>query len=149
MPKLMAWHMRACLVASAVPDSLWPCGLHPARFLCPWDSPGKNTGVSGHALVQGLFLTQGLNLYLLHYRQILYHLSHQELPKYLCWNFHDGVGGGGFAGGMSCHTCTVNSSVLWPLGPERRWDTYTLSSWVVLTALWGLQSNYTQAHFSP
>ena len=32
------------------------------RVLCPWDSPGKNTGVHGHALFQGIFLTQGLNL---------------------------------------------------------------------------------------
>ena len=30
-----------------------PHGLQPARLLCPWDSPGKNTGVSGHALLQG------------------------------------------------------------------------------------------------
>ena len=28
---------------------------------CPWDSPGKNTGVGFHALLQGIFLTQGLN----------------------------------------------------------------------------------------
>ena len=36
---------------------------------CPWDSPGTNTGVGYHALFQGIFLTQGLNLsllYLLH-----------------------------------------------------------------------------------
>ena len=26
-------------------DPLWPHGLQPIRFLCPWDSPGKNTGV--------------------------------------------------------------------------------------------------------
>ena len=38
----------------------------PARLLCPWDSPGKNTGVDCHALLQGIFLTQGLNLSLLH-----------------------------------------------------------------------------------
>ena len=38
-----------------------------------WDSPGKNTGVGCHALLQGIFLTQGLNLSLLHFRQILYH----------------------------------------------------------------------------
>ena len=37
----------------------------PARFLCPWDSPGKNTGVGCHALLQGIFLTQGSNLCLL------------------------------------------------------------------------------------
>ena len=29
--------------------------------LCPWDSPGKNTGVSCHALLQGIFLAQGSN----------------------------------------------------------------------------------------
>ena len=34
-------------------------GLQPAKLLCPWDSPGKNTGVGGHALLQGIFPTQG------------------------------------------------------------------------------------------
>ena len=29
-----------------------------SRLLCPWDSPGKNTGVGCHALLQGIFLTQ-------------------------------------------------------------------------------------------
>ena len=37
----------------------------PARLLCPWDSLGNNTGVSSHALLQGIFLTQGWNLCLL------------------------------------------------------------------------------------
>ena len=32
------------------------------RLLCPWDSPGKNTGVGYHAFLQGIFPTQGLNL---------------------------------------------------------------------------------------
>ena len=41
------------------------------------DSPGKNTGVGYHALLQGIFLTHGLNTSLAHCRQILYHLSHQ------------------------------------------------------------------------
>ena len=44
----------------------------PARLLSPWDSPGKNTGVGCHALLQGVFLTQGSNPGLLHCRQILY-----------------------------------------------------------------------------
>ena len=39
------------------------------------DSPGKNTGVGCHLILQGIFLTQGLNLDLLHCRQILYHLQ--------------------------------------------------------------------------
>ena len=34
-------------------DSLPPYVLHPARLLCPWDSPGKNTGVGFHALPVG------------------------------------------------------------------------------------------------
>ena len=46
------------------------------------DSPGKNTGVGCHALPQGIFPTQGSNPGLPHCRQILYHLSHQESPKY-------------------------------------------------------------------
>ena len=38
------------------------------KLLCPWDSPGKNTGVGCHFLLQGIFLTQGLNPHLLHLR---------------------------------------------------------------------------------
>ena len=57
-----------------------PVDCKPARLLCPWDSPGKNTGVSSHFLLQGIFLTQGSNLGLLHCRQILYHLNNQESP---------------------------------------------------------------------
>ena len=53
---------------SVVFDSLCPSGLQPARLLCPWDSLSKNTGVGCHALLQGTFPTQGLNLCLL-YRQ--------------------------------------------------------------------------------
>ena len=45
----------------AVPDSLRPHGLYPARLLRPWDSPGKHTGVGGHFLLQGIFSTQGRN----------------------------------------------------------------------------------------
>ena len=57
--------------------SLRPHGLQPARLCCPWNSLGKNTGMGCHSLLQGIFLTQGSNLGLPHYRQILYHLSHQ------------------------------------------------------------------------
>ena len=40
---------------SVVSDSLWPHGLQPTRLLCPWDFPGKSTGVCYHCLL--LFLT--------------------------------------------------------------------------------------------
>ena len=48
-----------------------------ARFLCPWNSLGKKTGVGSHSLLQEIFPTQGSNLDLPHGGQILYHLSHQ------------------------------------------------------------------------
>ena len=63
--------------------TLQPYGLQPTRLLYPQDSPGKNTEVSCHALLQGVFLTQGSNLCLLcllHCRQILYPLSHVGKP---------------------------------------------------------------------
>ena len=56
--------------------------LWPARLLCPGDSPGKNIGVGCHALLQGIFLTQGSNTGLPRCRRILYHLSHQGSPNY-------------------------------------------------------------------
>ena len=44
------------------------------------DSPGKNTEVGCHAILQGNFPTQGSNSGLLHCKRILYRLSHQESP---------------------------------------------------------------------
>ena len=49
------------------------------------DSPGKNTGVGCHALLQGIFPTQGSNPGLPHYRRILFQLSHQGSPRILEW----------------------------------------------------------------
>ena len=71
---------RGSVSHSVLSDSLRPHGLYPARLLCPWNSPGKNTGVGNNSLLQGIFLTQGSNLELLHFRQILYCLSHQGSP---------------------------------------------------------------------
>ena len=60
------------------------------RLLCPWNSLGKNTGVGCHPLLQGICPTQGSNSGLLHYRQILYHLSHHRCERWTikkaeCW----------------------------------------------------------------
>ena len=54
-------------------NSLWPQALQTTRLLCPWDFPGKNTGVGCHFLLQGIFQTQGWNSGLLFYRPIIYH----------------------------------------------------------------------------
>ena len=59
-------YMCACWVTSVMSNSVRPHGLQIARLLCPWDSPGKKTGVGCHALLQGIFLTQESNLCLLH-----------------------------------------------------------------------------------
>ena len=57
-----------------------PMDDSPSRLLCPWNSPGKGTGVGSHCLLQGIFPTHGSNPSLLHCWQILYHLSHQGNP---------------------------------------------------------------------
>ena len=49
-------------------------------MVCPWDSPGKHTGVGCHAFLQESFPTQGSNPSLPHCRQILHHLSYQGSP---------------------------------------------------------------------
>ena len=61
-----------CVSCSDVSDSLRPHRLQSASLLCSWNSPGKNTGVGGHSLFQGIFATQGLNPGLPHCRQIRY-----------------------------------------------------------------------------
>ena len=60
--------------------ALYDPGPHPARLLYAWSSPGKNTGVDCHSLLQGSFPTQGLNPAFPHCRPILYCLSHQGSP---------------------------------------------------------------------
>ena len=65
-----------------------PHGLQSTRLLCPWrfsrDSL-KNTGVGCHALLQGIFPTQGSSPGLSHWRWILYGLGHQGSPTVLEW----------------------------------------------------------------
>ena len=56
---------------------LQPQELYPTRLLCPLGSPGKSTGAGSHAVLQGIFPTQGSNPGLLHCRWTFYHLSHQ------------------------------------------------------------------------
>ena len=60
---------------SVMSDSLQPHGLLLTRPLCPWNFPGKNTGVGCHSLLQGIIPTQGSNPGLLLGRQILYHCA--------------------------------------------------------------------------
>ena len=83
------------LSRSVVSNSLRTRELQPARLLCPWNFPGKNTGVGCHFLLQGLFLTHGSNLHFLH----LVHWQVNSLPQqYL-----------------------VSSHIFWILTPNKTW----------------------------
>ena len=80
--------MCVCVSHSIMANSLWPHGLTAYQALvCPWDSPGKNTAVGSHVLLQGIFLNQGSSPRLLHYRWIRYHLSHQGSPTTVFYNW--------------------------------------------------------------
>ena len=61
------------LSRSVVSNSLWPCGCSQPGSFVHGDSPGKNTGVCCHSLLQGIFSTQESNPGLPHCRLILYH----------------------------------------------------------------------------
>ena len=69
MQMFMSWlfDLSVCLKCACV-LSCFSCvqlfvtyGLYPTRYFCPRNSQGKNSGVGCHALLQGIFLTQGLN----------------------------------------------------------------------------------------
>ena len=54
LEKPLLWlyrNINECESHSVVSHSLKTHGLGPARLLCPWDSPGKNTGVGSHSLL--------------------------------------------------------------------------------------------------
>ena len=52
---------------SVVSNSSWPHGLQPTRLLCPWDFPGKSTGVGCHCLLQWI----GIKVYQIYFLQLL------------------------------------------------------------------------------
>ena len=72
--------LRACSVVSK-PVRLH--GLQPTRLLCPWSSPGKNTEVCCHFLLQGIFPIQGLNLHCLYWQADSLPWSHWESPYHV------------------------------------------------------------------
>ena len=54
VPLTLPWLLFALIIisCSVISGSLQPHGLQPTRHLCPWNSPGKNTGVGSHSLLQ-------------------------------------------------------------------------------------------------
>ena len=92
-----AKQLQSCLTL------LQPYGLQPIRLLCPWDSPVKDAGMGCHALLQGIFLTQGSSLRLLcllHGHQHL--LGSPCLPKGTVITGAEAQLGGGEGKGFLC-----------------------------------------------
>ena len=78
----------SCVLTQSCP-TLLPYGLLLTRSLCPWDFPGKKTGVGCHFLLQEIFATQGSNLHLLSllpWQVDSLPLSHLGSPKQLYFN---------------------------------------------------------------
>ena len=73
--------MNYVLSLSDMSDILQPMDCSPPGSSVHGDSPGKNTGVGSHSLLRGIIPTQASNPGVLHYRQILYCLSHQRCPR--------------------------------------------------------------------
>ena len=72
------WDKAFCIIHLRISSTC--CNLN-----SPWNSPGQNTGAGSCSFLQRIFPTQALNPGLLHYRQILYQLSHQGSPGILEW----------------------------------------------------------------
>ena len=100
-----------CAVLSLVTQSYLtlcnPTDCSPPGSSVYSNSSGKNTGVGCHALLQGIFPTQGLNPGLLHCRQILYTLSHQGSPRILEWVAYP------FSSGSSWPTTLWDDTLQW------------------------------------
>ena len=65
---LCSFFLSTCVCyPSAMSNALQPHGLQPTRLLCPWNFPGKNTGMGCHFLLQGIFPTYRSNPHLLHH----------------------------------------------------------------------------------
>ena len=130
----------AMLRGSVMSESLQPHGLQPARLLCPWGLSRQNTGVGCHALLQGIFPTQGSNPDLPHCREILYHLSHQGRPRTLEWVAYPFSRGSSWLRnrtGISCITRGFFTS--WATREaklEHRFRNYAVKVWILGPRWW-------------
>ena len=97
-------------VCTCVLSHAWLCNsmdhTPPPRLFCPWDFPGKNTGVGCHFLHQGNFSTPGQNPHLLH----LLHLLHWQVGSLRLSHLGNH---------MYIYTHTSVSSILDCIAPER------------------------------
>ena len=121
-------YMHACVLSHF--SHVW---LFATRLLYPWYSPGKNTGVGCHALLQGIFPMQGSNSHLLHWQVGSLPLAPPGKPIFLYML-------------VLIHLLRVVFLTMWPLSPEQNlkhpvycrsaWETdhkLTLANWLSLS----------------
>ena len=99
--------------------------FQPARVICPWDSSGKNTGVGCHALLQGIFLTQGSNLHLL----CLLHWQAGCLPPAPPGSHWHPVAGD-YPKSRAWAVCIAVNQLMWPW-PTRKFHIILTSGWII------------------
>ena len=112
---MKVWVIQLCLTLCNPMDCSRPVASDHGN------SPDKNTGVGCHPFLQCIFPTLGSNPGLLHFRQILYHLSHQGSPpkmqrffqRYQCWK-------------VSSPLCQLSRMGTW-LTPETLYKEHTTS----------------------
>ena len=122
-----------CLVAQSCQALCNPMDWSPPGSSVHGDSPGQNTGVGGHALLRGIFSTQGLNTGLLYCTWILYHLSHQGNPWILEWVAYP------FSRGIFL-TQELNWGLLhckWILYQGSQGSPREAYGWLIFKGLWG------------
>ena len=86
--KLLFCEGGTCVCAQSLQSCLTLCNpmdISPSGSSDHGDSPGKNTRVDCHALLQGIFPTQGLNLCLLHLLHCRWIFLHSEPLRKPCW----------------------------------------------------------------
>ena len=82
-----SWENRFCCLVTWSCSTLYnPTDHSQPRLLCPWNSPGKNTGAGCRFQLQEIFLTWGSNLCLLRWQEGSLPLSHQGS---FMWIYHN------------------------------------------------------------
>ena len=112
-----------CLVAQSSLTLCDSMDCSPPGSSVHGNSPGKNTGVSCHTLLQGIFPTQGSNPGLPHCRQILYQLSHQRSPRIPEWVAYPFSSGSSWPRNRTRVSCTAGRFFIsWATGkPKEGW----------------------------
>ena len=113
------WHKHSVLLVTQLCPALCdPMDCSPPGSFVHGDSPGKNTRVDCHALLQGIFPIQGSNPGLSHCRRILYWLSHKGSPIYTLPCVKQTAGGNLLYNDESSAWCSVMSQVgrMWGSG---------------------------------